>query len=409
MVPRAIVRRVLAATAVCGLVGLLAVPLVGRIVARWSVVARLQEPLVDYLYRTHERARCEADPAGWSMAMASGARSYAYDAAARSSRNPAAPPLDRRAWDRVAAPGAPRVAYETRGVTLLSGGVMVFRGTDRGPCAIIQTVWPRQPVGAIVLSWLPLALVLAAIMAAGVGFLALARPLVRVEQRRSELARHVADVSHDLKTPIASLHLALEQAIQTSRDPEVGALLSSAIQDAVYLAALTANLRLASELRDGFRPAASPVGADLTGIVERVVTRARLLARQRGLAIDAAVPDAATVVACDPIAAEQAVSNVVHNAIRHGERGGHAAVVLDVRQGEFTLTVCDDGPGVPPAELPRLGERLFRSDQARQRDASGEGLGLAITHEICRRCSWELAFAQEAPRGLRVTIRGRLR
>jgi signal transduction histidine kinase len=82
--------------------------------------------------------------------------------------------------------------------------------------------------------------------------------------------------------------------------------------------------------------------------------------------------------------------------------------MLDAHDGAFTLSVADDGPGVPPAEMPRLGERTFRSDEARQRDPRGSGLGLAITSEVCSRCGWKLGFDRELPRGLRVTLQGLL-
>jgi len=231
-----------------------------------------------------------------------------------------------------------------------------------------------------------LGLLLAAVAAAGVGFFALVRPFEPVARRNVELQRHLADVAHDLKIPIASLHLALEQAIQGNRDPEVRFLLSAAMNHAVYLAALTANLRLASEMREGWNPGAPGAAVDLTDVVDRVATRAAFFARQRGVELDVAVPDKATRTRCDPLAAEQAVSNVVENAITHGERGGHVAVVLEIGDADFTLIVTDDGPGVPRAELPRLGESTFRSDETRQRESAGSGLGLAITIEVCRRC-----------------------
>jgi len=403
--PRTIARRVVIATALCALIGFFAAPLVARTMAGRGDVIWLQEPLAEYLWRTYEGARCGAAPASWSMVMKHGARSYAYDAVTLTSLNPAAPALDRSVWERVTR-GPRRMAYQPRGATLSSESVVVFRATDRGPCAIVQTTWPAQSVRSVIEAWLPLGLVLAVVAAAAVGFFALALPLMRVERRRAALQRHLADLSHDLKTPIASLHLALEQAIHGNRDPDVGPLLGAAMNDAVYLSALTANLRLATEMREGWNPGASAIGADLTDVVDRVVTRARLAARPRGVEIDVAVPDAAIATACDPIAAEQAVSNIVDNAITHGERGGHVAVMLESSPDGFTLTVADDGPGVPPDELPRLGERMFRTDDARQRDASGRGLGLAITHEVCKRCGWQLAFERESPRGLRVTIRG---
>jgi signal transduction histidine kinase len=401
-----VARRVVAATFLCGIVGFLAAPLVFRAAMREAIV-RFHEPTAEYLYRTYEKARCEADPASWTMQLQSDARAFAYDGSTLESRNPAAPPLDLQAVERLREEGGPHVVLRAHGLTLASGGVLVFQGPEReGPCAIIQTSWPEQSMRSDLLAAFPLGALLAAVAAASVGFFVLVRPLERVESRRVELQRHLADVSHDLKTPISSLHLALEQALEESREPELRPLLSSAMNDAVYLAALTANLRLASELREGWSPGGQGAAVDLTDVATRVVTRARFFAKQRGLTIEVAVPDNPTPAGCDPLAAEQALSNVVENAITHGEPGGHVAVVLEASASAFTLTVADDGPGLAPAELPRLGERTFRSDAARQRDPRGSGLGLAITHEVCDRCGWTLRFEPQEPHGLRVTIQG---
>jgi signal transduction histidine kinase len=264
-------------------------------------------------------------------------------------------------------------------------------------------------MGAALLGALPLGALLAAVAALGVGFFVLVRPLERVESRHAALQRHLADVSHDLKTPISSLHLALEQALEDSKEPALRPLLASAMNDAVYLAALTSNLRLASEMRDGWSPAGPGASVDLTDVATRVVTRARFFAKQRGLTLEVAVPDNPTMAGCDALAAEQALSNVIENALTHGEAGGHVAVVLETSAASFTLTVADDGPGIAPAELPRLGERTFRSDAARQRDPRGSGLGVAITNEVCARCGWTLSFEAEEPHGLRVTMAGPMR
>jgi signal transduction histidine kinase len=159
-------------------------------------------------------------------------------------------------------------------------------------------------------------------------------------------------------------------------------------------------------LRDGWNPAEWSPGVDLGETVDRVVARARYFARNRGIALEAARPDVPVLASCHPTAVEQAITNLVENAIAYGDVGGHIALVLEADPRGFTLLVADDGPGVPPAEMPRLGERTFRTDEARQRDPSGSGLGLAITSEICKRCGWKLAFEPNDPRGLRVSITG---
>jgi signal transduction histidine kinase len=405
--PRGLAVRVVVATVLCGIIGFASARVVWRQVT-YAALLRFHEPLADYTWETHERARCEASPESWTMSLARGARTFAYDPATLTSRNPQAPPLERDVWERLSRSGE-HVALEAHGANLASGGALVHRTGDSGPCAIVQTVWPAQPVSGDFLAWIPIGVLFTAAAAAGIGLFALARPIERIELRQLELQRHLADVAHDLKTPISSLHIALEQAIDENRDAGVGGLLSSALDDTVYLAALTSNLRLASEMREGWDPSAAGAVVDLTEVVDRVVTRARFFAKRKGIALEVAVPDGATSAGCDAVAAEQAITNVVENAVTHGESGEHVAVLLERKGDAFTLTVVDDGPGVPDAVLPRLGERTFRSDDARQRDPRGSGLGLAITSEVCTRCGWKLAFGREEPKGLRVEIRGACR
>jgi signal transduction histidine kinase len=121
-----------------------------------------------------------------------------------------------------------------------------------------------------------------------------------------------------------------------------------------------------------------------------------------------AAPDTALVVRASAVATEQALTNIIQNAVTYVDDGGRVAIVVrsDDERGTFTIDVRDDGPGVPPTELPRLGTGTFRSDEARQREPRGRGIGLAITAEVCRRFGWTLSFHALEPRGLDVRIEG---
>ncbi|APR81985.1 Phosphate regulon sensor protein PhoR (SphS) [Minicystis rosea] len=416
-----------------------------------ATIARTLGPELTWVMRDRgELLRCEAAPAAWSLAIPGHSKVWAYDAATLRSESPAAPLLD---------PGIARdLDRDGAAVRFLpgAGGMLAIRVAPRGPCGVVASHWePRIGSGrlaAIVgLSGLFAGLASAAISvfvgvrplarriaitrraAARVGerdgyepaprdadddLGALARELDRahariradteeMERRSTALSRHVADIAHDLRTPIASLQLALEQALHTSGDAAATReLLVRAAEDVVYLGGLTANLRLATELDDGWSHAPGAM-VDLGETVERAAARLRFLAREKGVSLDVAVPDDPVRVAADPIAAEQAVANVVENAVIHGHARGHVAVMLErVGLRGFRVTVLDDGPGVVAEELPRLGERSFRSDAARRRDGRGRGLGLAISREVATRAGWTLAFAREEPTGLRVTIEG---
>ncbi len=449
---RGLTWRIVAASVLCGLVGLAASLLI--VGPRTIETARLVSGPVLLALAHHERARCEADPSRWSLVLDGGAEAYAFDAVTLRSQNRAAPPIDDVLVGTLrSAAGELPIAFRAQGFT--RDGALLMRMNAAGPCALVQAHWSRQRVRMGV-TYAVLASMVAIIgSAVGLALIGVMRPLTRrilrlrqaadtigaasgfarvidprrdelseladriaaaherirsdaraLEQRERELRTFVADISHDLRTPLSSLHVALEQALDACGEPAVAELLGLALDDAVYISGLTTNLRLASLLREGWDPVRESPRVDLTATIERVVARERIFARHRGITLEVGVPDAPVFVECNPIAAEQAITNIVENAVAHGDAGGRVAAVLDVTQDAFRVTVLDDGPGVPPRELPRLGERAFRSDAARRRDPRGSGLGLAITREVADRCGWTLSFSAVEPRGLRVEIAG---
>jgi two-component system, OmpR family, sensor histidine kinase BaeS len=106
---------------------------------------------------------------------------------------------------------------------------------------------------------------------------------------------------------------------------------------------------------------------------------------------------------------EQAVSNVIHNAVRYNHAGGHVAVVLEPIEGQrFRLTVIDDGPGVSDEDLRRLGERRYRANEARTRSPGGQGLGLSIAREVAARHGVDMQIRRSEAGGLQVQLEGSL-
>jgi two-component system sensor histidine kinase BaeS len=187
-------------------------------------------------------------------------------------------------------------------------------------------------------------------------------------------------------------------------DPGQRELVRGAVQEAHYMASLLRNLGAATKLDESGVPLTlSPV--DLSAAIEHVVARHRPIARALGVEINAAVPDPPLVVPSDYTLVEQALSNLVDNAIRYNHAGGHVAVVLEDSGEDFVLSVTDDGPGVAEEELARLTARWFRGSDARTRRPDGKGLGLAIAQECLGRLGLALDFRRPPDGGLRAEIR----
>ncbi|MFY0583466.1 sensor histidine kinase [Cystobacter fuscus] len=119
------------------------------------------------------------------------------------------------------------------------------------------------------------------------------------------------------------------------------------------------------------------------------------------------MPEPPVLVLGDDILIEQAVSNVIYNAVRYNARGGHVAVVLEREPGAtFRLRVLDDGPGIPEHELPHILERHVRGDAARTRGPGGHGLGLAIASRVTVLHGWSLKLGRSEYGGLQVDFLG---
>ena len=229
--------------------------------------------------------------------------------------------------------------------------------------------------------------------------------VLEVQAREEALRRYVANTTHDVAIPLTVLqgHLAALDVAQEAT-PEARARVREAVQEAHYMASLLRNLGAATRLDATAPPdASSPV--DLSALVDRVVARHRPIARTAGVELNVAVPDPPLVVPSDDTLLEQALGNLVDNAVRYNRPGGHVAVVLDRADEGFVLSVTDDGPGVTAEELAQMTTRWFRGSAARTRRPDGKGLGLAIAAESIARLGLTLAFTRPDEGGLRAEIR----
>ncbi|MFD3515227.1 sensor histidine kinase [Streptomyces sp. NPDC058657] len=210
--------------------------------------------------------------------------------------------------------------------------------------------------------------------------------LAALESSVERQRRFVADASHELRSPIASLRTQLEVA---SAHPELLDL-EGAVEDTVRLQDLAADLLLLARLDAGERPGAARV--DLSALVRAQVAQRE---GQGGHPVAVRAPDGVEVAGSRGQLA-RALGNLLDNAQRHAESS--VEVALSGADGRAVLTVADDGGGVPEAERERIFERFVRLDDARSRDDGGAGLGLAIARDVAERHGGSLTVGR-APGG----------
>jgi two-component system, OmpR family, sensor kinase len=196
--------------------------------------------------------------------------------------------------------------------------------------------------------------------------------LGRLEAGLVRERRFVADASHELRTPLALLHAELELALRRRRTPEeLRAALDSAFEEVERLTRLAEDLLVLARADEGQLPLRK----------EQIQVRELLesVSRRFPQPIEVGAPDGDTIVG-DRLRLEQALGNLVENALRHG--AGRVRVDAERRNGVLALRVTDEGPGFPPELLPTAFERFTRGDEARER--GGTGLGLAIVAAVAR-------------------------
>ncbi|MFD4662183.1 sensor histidine kinase [Streptomyces halstedii] len=199
--------------------------------------------------------------------------------------------------------------------------------------------------------------------------------------------RFVADASHELRSPIASLRTQLEVG---AAHPELLDL-PGAVADTVRLQALAADLLLLARLDAGERPGRAAV--DLGALVREEVSQR---AGDR-IPVEVSVAEGGAVeVSGSRGQLARVIGNLLDNAERHAERS--VAVTVRAEGRDVCLEVADDGTGVPPPERERIFERFVRLDDARTRDDGGAGLGLALARDIVSRHGGTLTV-DTSPRG----------
>ena len=204
------------------------------------------------------------------------------------------------------------------------------------------------------------------------------------ETRRIQTMRRdfVADASHELKTPVASI-LASSEALEIAldRNPDSAGLFAGQISSSARrLSRLITDLLDLSRLETQARASEE---CDLEGVVVAEAEAFAEAARQMGIGFSLRTEPVGVRGSAAELAL--AIRNLCDNALRFTEEGGSVRVALEASDGEGALTVADTGVGIPRRDLERIFERFYRVDVARSRRTGGTGLGLAIVKHVAER------------------------
>jgi signal transduction histidine kinase len=231
------------------------------------------------------------------------------------------------------------------------------------------------------------------------------RKAVDSADREEALRRYVANTTEDVAKPLAVLESKLgDLERRAGLPPAEQAQLRDAVREAHRLASRLTNLASAAALRTS---RATRESIDMNALVDRVVHQHDALARALGVTVHHTVPERSVVFAADPALIEQAVTNIVGNAILYNTPGGRVEIDLKgyERDSRFTLRVTDTGPGVSDDEFAGLtANRRFRGDEGRTRRPGGRGLGLAITREVADRFGLVLNLRRPSAGGFEVEV-----
>ncbi len=228
--------------------------------------------------------------------------------------------------------------------------------------------------------------------------------ITRLKQLEEVRKDFVANVSHEIKTPITAIKGFAETLLDGALDDKDNAVrflamiknhserLNSLVDDLLALSGI--------ELGD---VKINKTEVSLEQVIDTVFMTLKDKADKKELYLIKELPQSAPAFAADKDKLIQIIINLVDNGIKFTEKGG-VTVGLDETGGKVSLFVRDTGVGIPPRYLNRLGERFYRVDSARSRELGGTGLGLAIVKHLVGAHGWNMRIESEYGKGTRVNV-----
>ena len=226
------------------------------------------------------------------------------------------------------------------------------------------------------------------------------------EMRRLDSIRRdfVANISHELKTPIGALSILSEAVLEASNDPEAITKFASRMQaEAKRLSGLVQEIIDLSRLQDD-DPLKNGKPVDLSEVITEAIDQSRLNAENRKISLAFEGVEGVKVNG-DRAQIMMAIHNLIENAINYSPNGTRVAITLKIVGAIAEVAVSDQGIGIPEKDLERIFERFYRVDPARSRLTGGTGLGLSIVKHIAKNHGGDVSLWSVEGAGSTFTIR----
>jgi two-component system phosphate regulon sensor histidine kinase PhoR len=217
----------------------------------------------------------------------------------------------------------------------------------------------------------------------------------------------VANVSHELKTPLASIKAYTETLLDWAlHDENVNARFLRRIEEqADRLNQLILDLLSLARVESGqnvYEHGPMLLAPAISTCVES--HRGRIEAKNQTLSLDLGPLDGDTLVLADEEAIRQILDNLIDNAIKYTPEGGSVRVRCQIQGATVAVEVADTGIGIPRDDLPRVFERFYRVDKARSRELGGTGLGLSIVKHLVQSIGGQITVDSRLGAGSRFTV-----
>ncbi len=225
------------------------------------------------------------------------------------------------------------------------------------------------------------------------------------ERRRLEEVRRdfVANVSHELKTPMGAIGL-LAETLLGEREPEVSQRLAERIHtEAFRISRIIDDLLDLSRIESEEAPPREPVLVNL--VMAESIERVRAAADQRGISLRLTEPSPPVAVLGDRRQLTSAIYNLLENAVKFSYEGGSVELAGTTDGSDVVVTVVDHGIGIPSRDLERIFERFYRVDHGRSRLTGGTGLGLAIVRHVAQNHQGAIHVESREGEGTTFTLR----